>query len=336
MRCDLCRKPISGMFYANPLFGDVACAPCGVDSSCRWCGRYRTTRDHFGYQSCDNCRLGALNTEADLALLREVTMPLITEHFGRVSYGRLPIIFGPTDMDGRAPLGQAWYGTHDSHIRLVQGLPFGYAVGILAHEYGHMLVNLEPDTLAMRPRAGSHNNVIEEGFCEVMCALGLLSQSSDDARWISFLMPANPDPVYGDGFRLMWPQAQELGSVAALLETLTGQPHPHRSPIETGAVEEDFVIPEDIAPLVEAGTGDRDKGPLRGTALLAKDLPEDAPRGPRLRGKGLGVLDRPSAPLTPEPAKGTLRGTGLRVEPASPPTPQPKGTLRGKGLDKKR
>jgi hypothetical protein len=260
-------------------------------------------------------------------------MPLIIEHFGRVSYGSLPIIFGPSASDGVAPLGQAWYGTHDNHIRLEQGLPFGYAVGILAHEYGHMLANLEPDTLTLRPCGGSHDIVIEEGFCEVMCALGLMTQTSDDARWMSFLMPANPDPVYGDGFRLMWPKAQELDSVAALLETLTGQPHPHRRPLLSTAVEEDLVIPDDIAPLVEMGTGDRDKGPLRGTALLAKDLPEDAPRGPRLRGLGLGVLERPAVSTAPAASKGTLRGTAIRPEPGSPPAP--KGTLRGKGLDKK-
>lgn len=335
MRCDLCRKAISGMYYTNPMFGDVACTPCSKDNYCRWCGRYRPTKVHFGFDSCDNCRRGALNSEADLKRLRDVTMPLIIEHFGRVSYGSLPIIFGPTDMDGMAPLGQAWYGTRDSHIRLEQGLPFGYGVGILAHEYGHMLANLEPDTLMLRPCGGSHNNVLEEGFCEVMCALGLMSQTSDDARWMSFLMPANPDPVYGDGFRFMWPQAQELGSVAALLETLTGQPHPHRSPLIASAVDEDFVIPDDIAPLVEAGTGDRDKGPLRGTALLAKDLPEDAPRGPRLRGLGLGVLDRPAAPAAPVATKGTLRGSALRPESDTPSAPGPKRTLRGKGLDKK-
>jgi hypothetical protein len=339
MRCDLCRKPISGSFYANPLFGDVACVPCGAESNCRWCGRYRPTKEHYGYASCDNCRKGSLVTEADLNRLRDITMPLITEHFGRQSYGRLPIIFGPTDMHGVTPLGQAWYGTHDNHIRLEQGLPFGFAVGILAHEYGHMLVNLEPDSLTLRPRAGSHHNVIEEGFCEVMCALGLLSQSTDDARWMSFLMPGNPDPVYGDGFRLMWPKAEELGSVAALLETLTGQPHPHRHPLKATVIDEDFTVPDDIAPMVEVGSGDRDKGPLRGTALLTKDLPEDAPKGPRLRGRGLGILERPTSTAGPVVTKGTLRGSGLRTEP-TPPTspatpPAPKGTLRGKGLDKK-
>lgn len=333
MRCDNCRKTISGVYYTNVMFGDVVCESCSRGGYCRWCGRFRPTKVHFGFDSCDNCRRGALNTESDLERLRNATMPLIIEHFGRVSYGSLPIIFGPSASDGVAPLGQAWYGTHDNHIRLEQGLPFGYAVGILAHEYGHMLANLEPDTLTLRPCGGSHDLVIEEGFCEVMCALGLMTQTSDDARWMSFLMPANPDPVYGDGFRLMWPKAQELDSVAALLETLTGQHHPHRRPLLSTAVEEDLVIPDDIAPLVEVGTGDRDKGPLRGTALLAKDLPEDAPRGPRLRGLGLGVLERPAASTAPAATKGTLRGTAIRPEPDA--SPAPKGTLRGKGLDKK-
>ena len=270
--------------------------------------------------------------------MREATFPVITDHFGVVAYDRLPLRFGPTSIDGRNPTGQAWWGPLDfeSHIRILQGIPFGYAVGVLAHEYGHMLVNLEPDSLDLRPRAGTYDSVTEEGFCEVMCALGLLSQSSDDARYMSFLMPGNPDPVYGDGFRMMWPRLEELGSASALLETMTGQKHRFSKPFAETVID-DFEVPDDISPLVEMASGDRDKGPLRGTAILTKDLPDDAPRGPRLRGRGLGVLERPATSSTPSVTKGALRGAGLHAEPDAPKSSDaPKGTLRGKGLGRKK
>ena len=233
------------------------------------------------------------------------------------------------------PIGIALFGGPDPHIRLKQGIPLGHAIGVLAHEYGHMILNLDHQTLENRPGILSREPVIEEGFCEVMCAVALLSQSSDDARWMSFLMPGNPDPVYGDGFRMMWPRAIDLGSVGALLQELTGETHPFRGPSPTD-VDDDFYIPDDIAPLVDAGTGDRDKGALRGTALLIKDLPEDATVGPRLRGRGLAVAEKDSRTSAPTITKGVLRGRGLRPS-GSPSAESPikKKTLRGKGLDNK-
>lgn len=339
MRCDVCKKALTGSYRTDLLFGDVACPPCAETSQCMWCGRLRPSKKHFGYNSCDSCRGSAVNTLVDLNRLRDATLPLIFEHFGPVSYGDLPIRFGvvPAPEYGiLKPLGLAFYGSADSHIRLQEGMPFEYAVGVLAHEYGHMLANLEPDSLRMRPRATMHDRVTEEGFCEVLCALGLLRSSSDAARFQSFLMPGNPDPVYGDGFRMMWSRLDEVGSAAALLETLTLQEHHFKKPLGESKVD-DFEVPDDISPLVELASGDRDKGPLRGTAILTKDLPDDAPRGPRLRGRGLGVLDRPATTSTPAVTKGTLRGAGLNAEPDIPKSPDvPKGTLRGKGLGRKK
>lgn len=265
----------------------------------------------------------------------KMTLPILGAHLGPNSYNHIPVSFGIYADDDSQPLGLAFFGGGSALIRLWQGMPRGFAIGVLAHEYGHMALNLDHRTLENRPGISSRERIIEEGFCEVMCATALLSQSSDDARWMSFLMPGNPDPVYGDGFRMMWPRALELGSVAALLQELTGEVHPFRGP-RPDILHDDFTIPDDIAPLVEGTSGDRDKGVLRGTALHVRDMPEGAPTGPRLRGKGLHVLeDKPSIPTGKTP-KGILRGTGLRG-PDKPKTGSPpkKGTLRGKGLDKK-
>lgn len=303
-----------------------------------WCGKLRHTTTHFGYKACEDCRESSVHTAADLNRLRDATVPFLQDHLGAVRYGEIPVRFGvvPAPEFGILnPLGLAIYGPADNHILIQEGLPFDYAAGVLAHEFGHMIINLEPDSLHMRPRATMNDRLFEEGFCEVLCALKLLSSSHDAARFQSFMMPGNPDPIYGEGFRIMWARLEELGSVAALLETLTLQKHHFEKPF-TDVMFDEFDVPDDISPLVELTSGDRDKGPLRGTAILTRELPIDAPRGPRLRGRGLGVLDSPSR-VSPSPAtKGTLRGSGMASNPLDASTQnEKKKSLRGKGLDKK-
>ena len=339
MKCNVCAKSISGEYYIHPLFGENACSHCVtvLESTCDYCGRFKKVSKTFGANSCDRCSSTLISTESDIKHLVNSTLPIIERHIGPNAYGRLPVRFGemiPTTYASN-PIGIAFFGGPDPYIRLQQGMPLGRAIGVLAHEYGHMMLNLDHQTLENRPGILSREGVIEEGFCEVMCAIALLSQSSDDARWMSFLMPGNPNPIYGDGFRMMWLRANDLGSVGALLQELTGETHPFRGP-SPADVDDDFYIPDDIAPLVDASTGDRDKGALRGTALLIKDLPEDVTIGPRLRGRGLAVAEKDSRTAAPTITKGMLRGRGLRPpESTSAESPIKKKTLRGKGLDNK-
>lgn len=340
MECHVCADAITSWFYTNPLFGDIACAQCVEIKKriCDWCGRYKETTIHLGKRSCGSCRESSISTEADIYRLKGITLEILHRHLGPNSYDKLPISFDeliPLDYAPN-PLGQAFFGGPDPEIRLWRGMPLGFAVGVLAHEYGHMALNLNHQTLMNRPGLGSREKKIEEGFCEVVNAVALLTQTSDDSRFMSFLMPGNPDPIYGDGFRLMWPRAIELGSVGALLQELTGETHPYRGP-SPDELHDEFTIPDDIEPLVEIGSGDREKGVLRGTALHVKDLPKDVPIGPRLRGRGLVAADRDMTETGRTSVKGTLRGAGL-TEKKKPETPKPlptKGGLRGKGLDKK-
>ena len=340
MECHVCTKSIDGLYYSNPLFGEVACAPCIDDRKqrCDWCGRFKKATLHFDKLACGSCRESSISTEADIYRLKGITLEILHRHLGPNSYDKLPISFDeliPLDYAPN-PLGQAFFGGPDPEIRLWRGMPLGFAVGVLAHEYGHMALNLDHQTLMNRPGLGSREKKIEEGFCEVVNAVALLTQTSDDSRFMSFLMPGNPDPIYGDGFRLMWPRAIELGSVGALLQELTGETHPYRGP-SPDELHDEFIIPDDIEPLVEIGSGDREKGVLRGTALHVKDLPKDVPIGPRLRGRGLVAADRDLTETDRTSVKGTLRGAGLAEKKKSESTkPVPtKGGLRGKGLDKK-
>jgi len=201
-------------------------------------------------------------------------------------------------------------------------------------------------TLEKRASAGSHALMVEEGFCEVLNALALQTRSDPIARWQSFLMPANPDPIYGDGFRLMWKAAQEAGSVAALLEVVSGDRIPFRGPNIGGVVDSD-VEDEDLVAVADGTRGDPTKGPLRGTALKAEEAPPSVPRGPRLRGTAL-TIEKDRKREEKEAKKGGLRGKGLALarvkeeeerkagvrgssKPDSPP-PASGSRLRGKSV----
>lgn len=346
MKCNVCKETISDSFYTHPFFGDTACLDCiGVNESiCRWCGRFKSVSILFGEKVCQTCESTLVATESDLELLVSRTLQIVERHIGPNSYHLLPVRFGELSPSWYAPnpSGNAFMGSVDPHIRIQKGMPLGVAIGTLAHEYGHMMLNHDYRTLDMRPGFGARIKpgpdtrelMIEEGFCEVVNAVALLSQTSDDARWQSFLLPGNPSPIYGDGFRMMWPRALELGSVAALLEELTGERHDFRGPVPNEAIDE-FEEPRDLAPLVDASSSDRHKGVLRGTALLLKDLPKDAPVGPRLRGRGLSGAEKDKKTIGPSVPPGTLRGTGLST-PDRPTVSAPKrGALRGRGLNKK-
>lgn len=158
-------------------------------------------------------------------------------------------------------------------------------------------------------------------------------------------MPGNPDPIYGDGFRLMWKAAQEAGSVAALLEKVCRDRIPFRGPNIGGVVGSD-VEDEDLVAVTDGTRGDPTKGPLRGTALKAEEAPPSVPRGPRLRGTAL-TIEKDVKREEKEAKKGGLRGTGLALarvkeeerkagvrgssKPDSPP-PASGSRLRGKSV----
>ena len=343
MECHVCADAISGWHYTNPLFGDIACAQCFdiKKKICDWCGRFKDTTVHTGKRYCGSCLSSSISDETQIATLIDATLPILERHLGPNSYGELPVRFDglvPSDYAPN-PSGNAFFGGPDPHIRLMRGMPLGTAMGTLAHEYGHMALNLDYRTLGNRPGLGSRDNVIEEGFCEVMAAVAHLSHPSDDSRLQWFLMPGNPHPVYGDGFRLMWPRSLELRSIGALLQELTAEHHPFRGPApdDCDGFDDDFELPDDIAPLVDAESGDRHKGVLRGTALYVKDLPDDVIVGPRLRGKGLATTERDKTEERPIQKKGPLRGSGLsrKKKPETTKPVPPKGVMRGKGLDKK-
>jgi len=267
------------------------------------------------------------------------SLEIIERHIGPTNLEAVEVNFKREDRAHGMPslVGLAASNTHQTKIFVEYGLPYSYALGVLCHEFGHALLFRDQTTLIQRRSAGTHDPQTEEGFCEDLFAVALQTQSSPVAKWQAFLKPADPSPVYGDGFRMMWKRATELGTVAALLEEVSGDKIGFDGP-RVGTVVDDGGFDE-FVPLVDGGSADPTKGPLRGTALKPTELPADSPKGPRLRGTALAGTPVADAAAAAPPRRG-LQGTGLRLpsekgNPKDPRTKDPTSSssrLRGKGI----
>ena len=301
---------------------------------------------------CRECRHHIIDEDYELEDLKAEALRIVTAHIGPNNLHVVPVKYMDF-MDERgiprvpgglgvAVSGATTSGSEFTVIGVETGIPHSFALAVLCHEFGHAMLFRDHQTLERRATAGTHAIEVEEGFCQVLFALAIQSRSDPVARWQSFLLPVNPDPVYGEGFRMMWRAAQEAGSVAALLEIVSKDRIPFRGP-RLDAVVDEGADDDDLVPVAER-TGDPTKGPMRGKALRVEDAPTDAPKGPRLRGTALAVAKEHEREER-ETKKG-LRGSGLalakvreaekrgpRKDYATTDTPSPKRSgLRGKDL----
>lgn len=266
-----------------------------------------------GVEICCDCRRHIIDTQEELDELKLEALRIITRHIGPNNLDRIPVLLKKHGGYGEvhSMLGVAISREDLTLLGIESGIPDSFALSILCHEFGHAILWRDHVALEQRATAGEHALIIEEGFCEVLNAIALQTRSDPVARWQSFLMPANPHPIYGDGFRLMWKAAQEVGSVAALLEVVSGDRIPFRGP-NVGGVVDASVDEDDLVAVADGARGDPTKGPLRGTALKVEEAPPSVPRGPSLRGTALAIA-KARKHEEKEAKKGGLRGTGLAL-----------------------
>ena len=311
MHCIECKKPTR--YAYQPYWKTFLCESCIDNQVCEWCNQFGGCAPVDGRVACRDCRRDIVDTDEEIEELKSEALFIISQHIGPNNLHLIPVFLKREGKDG-APtenLGAAYRSKDLTVLFLESGIPNAYALAILCHEFGHAMLFRNHETLEVRATAGSHELVDEEGFCQVLFAVALQSRRDPVARWQSFILPGSKDPIYGGGFRKMWKLALEAGSVASLLEALSGDPVPFRGP-RLEAVVDEFLDDEDLVGVAEIGSGDPTKGPLRGTALRVEDAPKDIPRGPRLRGTAIAVArehERDEAEIK----KGTLRGEGLAV-----------------------
>jgi hypothetical protein len=98
----------------------------------------------------------------------------------------------------------------------------------LAHEYGHVLLVADPYNLSFTGGLGQSRLQEEEGFCEVIRYLWISENGAGDNSLELKAIKENSDTLYGDGFRLMWPQFQAAGSIMNLRADMLGLPRSHQ------------------------------------------------------------------------------------------------------------
>lgn len=93
----------------------------------------------------------------------------------------------------------------DHHIYMLNGMSTCRYKETLAHECGHVWLNDRHSVL------NQHSRQEVEGFCNLVAYKVLMFDKSQDAAWVRQCMLSNPDPIYGEGFRIMKQRAEQMG-----------------------------------------------------------------------------------------------------------------------------
>jgi hypothetical protein len=118
-----------------------------------------------------------------------------------------------------------WVSGRDHLIRLSapDGIPRDTAAEVLAHEYGHALLAIDPFTHTVGARH-QRTDRQEEGFCEVLRWLWIDAFGVRDRTFRLDAVATNGFDVYREGFIECVNALQIVGSVQALREWLCTEP----------------------------------------------------------------------------------------------------------------
>ncbi len=207
--CVVCGQLV-GFTWLVDQFDEAICHRCSGQPSCWSCGavtggqgvRARTILAD-GRVRCRRCSQGAVDVQADVGTVVRLVRPLLQSYGIRlpnrvkvelVSLSRLETETG-RQVHG---LTVTHHGTERggtvAAIRVAEGLPATQFGQVLAHEIGHAW-------LVGCPR-GNRSNVEEEGICELVASWWLTDRGGPLAVHLLNGMASNPDPVYGEGFRV--------------------------------------------------------------------------------------------------------------------------------------
>jgi len=233
-RCFYCGEALEGTFKVN-AHGQKACARHDHGRVCSTCGRWLAPREDllapaapFGTALCEGCgrepvgprEAAAYGNAFGAEALRGAgqewgAMPPVPIRLATAA--ELRQLKGPLDdaMEGFTQTEvTSLQGTRLRTIRgvvVVGGLAKEHFEGVLAHEFGHAW-------LFGRGVEGCAAPLVE-GFCELVRHQWLTRLGTPLALELRRRLEENPDPVYGDGFRLVkarWEAAGPAG-VKALL-----------------------------------------------------------------------------------------------------------------------
>jgi hypothetical protein len=175
---------------------------------------------------CRTCLVKGFKNTADATASIHKVLNWIETGIGPNSLMNVPVVMdsGANFLDQQGGVTNWTYDGHTLNLQIgiLQYSQAHVFEPILAHEYGHVLLIADPNNLSFTGGIGQHRLQEEEGFCEVLRYLWV-TQASSGVRDLELRsISENTDPVYGDGFRLMWPRYQAAGSIMNLRNQLLG------------------------------------------------------------------------------------------------------------------
>lgn len=224
--CYVCGKPTTD--YVVDFWGNKACTEHAI--MCHYCGRFHAPItqggrmiDHSYYLDgkrkvdkvpiCTVCEQSIVKTSQDIERCRKNVMTIFNSYGIEGIPQDIPILLSDMVAEGEKYKGGFWglnYGNvspsrekYSFHITIHAGLPELLFKGVLAHELLHSWLDMYAINLPQNEK---------EGFCNLGQNLVLRQEKSKAAEYlITCTLEKNPDPIYGEGYRLMKKRLDKLG-----------------------------------------------------------------------------------------------------------------------------
>ncbi len=224
--CSLCQQGITGS-YLSDFWGNKACAHHGqvATGQCHVCARLMSSQTGKtlpdGRLLCQHCQPTEIEDFrqiqsaklAALKLMKDVGFAYIPDYVKVELYSDQQLInqrmqaSATGNIHGYTRSAQRHipnYGLLMEHsIHILNGLPRIAFMGVVAHELLHVWIHEQGLQHLTPPQV--------EGFCNLGTALIYFAEASDLATVLHKRMLEDPDPVYGDGYRLMKQYLDQIG-----------------------------------------------------------------------------------------------------------------------------
>jgi len=221
-KCAVCGGTINGTFYTTE-HNQSFCSSHLDPPRCRYCLHVLRQGES---EPCAQCLSTGFSNELMARPSIERVASWIERHIGPHSLLQVPVQL--TDAVHFSPKQSGltnwrYDGNHlDVDIEMLKLSQANIFEPTLAHEYGHVILVANPLDLSFTGGIGQARLQEEEGFCEVLRYLWVSENNRGSNDLQLKAITDNSDPLYGDGFRIMWPKYKAAGSVMNLRADMLG------------------------------------------------------------------------------------------------------------------
>lgn len=217
--CLICGKPLTGQYYCD-WNGNRVCTSHTPDTiprcvSChRFCSPEQSVQLSHGAYICPVCKGDIVTREAAASIVAYIRRAYIKAGLGEIKNWRLKVTDLHTMYSQRGSLNTRGFATrfgNDYEICVLRHLSRVAFAEVLAHEMLHIW---------QYNRYYSPVAPLCEGFCNMGSYYVLSLIGNAEAKAFMRMLEDSPDPVYGDGFRIVkaaydhggWQEAMSLVS----------------------------------------------------------------------------------------------------------------------------